>query len=491
MPTSLGEAIQFAATAQDLLDLCLQLPLASHPHSNNNGSNHLPLTGGDRYRYQRWSAQLLEKLGSVWPTNHYNNKDKSDDVGCWNGNNIWQDDRLVRAVVVAANLEHMKTFTATTTNVELLDQTRSVQWALQGLSTLAGKVPSTTSTTSIVHKDLLDGIRQLILRAEHLATLQRNGDGSYYCPLHQVVETRWAARGLLMRLGGPHVIFPTILDDASTTTSSNNHHGHKNPTASVSLETLARLLPNMQQRVQHLPFDIIPCGIPDWSSSWSKQQQQHDEIINCLLQEIPFCFDQILTRHGTLITERRGTAWVTEPGIGPMAYSGKVMPPHSPLPVLVQSIMRTIESVVDMEQGFFDCALCNWYPHDEAAMKFHSDPDHGTLWDRSAVVVAIGDPRRFAFRPNPNHKHLSWQVWDKEITSLLPASSANSNDGVSNTPAIIHLFSGDIVQMWGTCNDDFQHAVLQGNNPNKSENLDDGKGRISIVMKHALVRDES
>ena len=47
----------------------------------------------------------------------------------------------------------------------------------------------------------------------------------------------------------------------------------------------------------------------------------------------------------------------------------------------------------------FDCALCNLYPAGEdAACKFHSDPEHGSHWHLSTAVVSCGEPRRFAFR---------------------------------------------------------------------------------------------
>jgi hypothetical protein len=31
-------------------------------------------------------------------------------------------------------------------------------------------------------------------------------------------------------------------------------------------------------------------------------------------------------------------------------------------------------------------------------MRYHSDPDQGTLWDCDTAVVSIGVTRRFAFR---------------------------------------------------------------------------------------------
>ena len=47
----------------------------------------------------------------------------------------------------------------------------------------------------------------------------------------------------------------------------------------------------------------------------------------------------------------------------------------------------------------FDCALCNLYPAGEdAACKFHSDPEHGSHWHPVDGSGHLREPRRFAFR---------------------------------------------------------------------------------------------
>ncbi|GAX28311.1 hypothetical protein FisN_27Hh034 [Fistulifera solaris] len=243
-------------------------------------------------------------------------------------------------------------------------------------------------------------------------------------PLQEAIEVRWAVRGLMA--------------------------------SQPSLQSLA--VPQLEQRVSRLPFDILPCGVSDLQS------------VSAWQQDIPFQFDTIITRTGANVQERRGTAWVAEEGIGALAYSGKLMAPH-PLPTSVTNVMRQVEhAMFRTESPFFDCALCNWYPYGESACKFHTDPEHGTMWDRLTCVVAAGDARRFAFRPIQT----SWEDWDTN-----QQAGTSQKNGINNEPAVIRLFPGDIVKMYDTCNDDFHHAVY----PDA-----DGRGRVSLVLKRALPR---
>ncbi|GAX22132.1 hypothetical protein FisN_6Hu381 [Fistulifera solaris] len=140
-------------------------------------------------------------------------------------------------------------------------------------------------------------------------------------PLQEAIEVRWAVRGLMA--------------------------------SHPCLQNLA--VPQLEQRVSRLPFDILPCGVSDLQS------------VSAWQQDIPFQFDTIITRTGANVQERRGTAWVAEEGIGALAYSGKLMAPH-PLPTSVTNVMRQVEhAMFRTESPFFDCALCNWYPYGESA----------------------------------------------------------------------------------------------------------------------------
>ena len=103
--------------------------------------------------------------------------------------------------------------------------------------------------------------------------------------------------------------------------------------------------------------------------------------------------------------------------------------------------------------GCFDCALCNHYPNQESACKFHTDPEHGSFWERMTCVVSAGneDVPKGAFRPIPDINE-----WDK-YESL--KSQGDNGDGF--IPAVIYLFPGNVrvVEMHAECNDLFHHAV--------------------------------
>lgn len=480
--STIGEAVQLATTVSDLLEIAstmLWVPTDPNLPIHFKQSIH-------HDRRQRWSAQLLCKLGDlmiVTPTRARNDDDEDDD----DQSTIWQDERLARTVLAAAypfyvspddgrmesgmiSQDVLASFQTDGSN-----KGKSVRGALVGLATLAGKVPivSTSTDSTSIHPDIVQGIHMLLQRAEAMA-----GDDDEASPLHEICEMRWASGGLLVRLG------PSLYNTLCSHQDNNNmNDDNLNETNQISTtnELFSKLLPKMQERVKHLPFDIVPMGVTEWANAI-----HHHDIMDRLQREIPFLFDTITTRTGASVTERRGTAWVTEPGIGALAYSGKLMPPTSPLPPIVQSTMRLVETATDMPRNFFDCALCNHYPTRDAACQFHTDPEHGTMWERASCVVAMGDSRRFAFRPIP--QLTTWQAWDiRRFVSPDTSRDGKPNQQDECTPAVIQLFAGDIVQMWGTCNDDFHHAVYPGDASNNSNDEGECFGRISLVLKRAMV----
>lgn len=406
-PASIGEAIQYAKTADDLLNAASKLWLPTDadlpPHLRTQQVHH--------EKRQRWSSQLLYKLGFL-NNNNSNNIDWKD------------DDRLVRAVLAAA-----LPFQDDASDDRPNKEGRYLREALWGMHALAGR-----SQVTNVHPDICRGIEIMIQRVEGMA---------HDVSLPEAAEIRWAARGLLTRIGLQQILGTQETDSTDTQT------------------LLAKMLPNLEQRLSSLPFDIVPLGV----------QWDDDMTTSTLCDAIPFQFDTIVTRSGSSVTERRGTAWVAEEGIGALAYSGKLMPPR-PIPPLVGETMRLVEATIGITTGpFFDCALCNHYPDGEAACKFHTDPEHGTVWERLTCVVSTGDERRFAFRPIPGRS--TWSEWD----------DVEGNNTEETMPAVIHLFPGDIVKMWGTCNDDFHHAVYTGEGENAN-----GDGRVSLVFKRAISR---
>ncbi|CAJ1931772.1 unnamed protein product [Cylindrotheca closterium] len=217
---------------------------------------------------------------------------------------------------------------------------------------------------------------------------------------------------------------------------------------------------SLLDRLDKLPFEIVPRGL-DWSNVCDPGQ-----VCEVLVESIPFSKETIITRKGVSVQERRGTAWIADPQIGSLAYSGKLMVPK-PIPDLVLRVMRSVEDRLDLggDGNFFDCALCNHYADATAACKFHTDPEHGTFWHRTTVVVAAGTDRKFAFKPIETF----WSDWDPCMV----------DDSQQSMAASINLFSGDLVVMKDNCNDDFYHAVHVGGS-------DDD--RVSLVLKRALDR---
>lgn len=303
----------------------------------------------------------------------------------------------VTRVILAASLPFNQDSNADTVAIE----GQYILMALQGIHRVLGK----SKSTSKLSPKAVEGIMQLIDRAEALAS---------EFELPDALSVRWACRGILKRID----------------------------------ENIG--IPNLDTRVRHLPFEIHPKGVSNCG-----------EMVEKLHRVIPFQKDTIVTRTGTSVEERRATAWLAEDGIGALAYSGKLMPPKLLSPI-VRDIMRDVETKLGIgDHPYFDCALCNYYPDSEAACKFHTDPEHGSMWERLTCVIAFGDSRRFAFRPATS--------WD---------------DGRnSNRPAVIDLFPGDIVRMDGQCNDDYLHAVFSGRDFDSSND-----GRISLVFKRAITR---
>lgn len=410
-PASVGQQIQQAADVSDLLSAASSLWVPTDddlpPHYCQEVHHE---------KRQRWAGQLLGKMGQIIPA--------SFDAS------LWTDDRLARAIEAAAtpfegrDVDRVKV------------EGRSVSEALIGLASVVGRAPPPFPFESGKAEAIATGVARLISRAEGMAN---------EFELKDAVEVRWAARTLMARL-------PGLIDQQ-----------YDGP------------IPQLDARVSHLPFDIFPLGI-DWSSVCNGEYVGQPQLVSTLRDAIPFNFDTITTRTGSEVIERRGTAWVADEGIGALAYSGKLMKPQ-PLPGIVASAMRATERIVlndehdNESSAFFDCALCNHYPDAEAACKFHTDPEHGSLWDRLTCVVSAGDDRRFAFRPIPEIS--AWGDWDAEDAG-----------GSSNAPAVYHMFAGDIVKMSGRCNDDFWHAVYADDVATKRS----GEGRVSLVFKRAIDR---
>jgi hypothetical protein len=434
---SIGQAIQDALTYEDLLNVASQMWLPTDenlpPHFSTQLVHH--------EKRQRWASQLLTKLSVSAECN------TSDDgkPPTTSTNNEWKTDPRLERVILAAALSFQLETTASSSD-RPDKEGRFIADSLKALHGLVGR--------QFQNAKAENSKAQLSLSANSIfgitTLLERAVDISNQLSLKDVCEIRWAARGLQARL--------KIFDD----------------------HQLELDLNKLDQRVDRLPFDVIPLGV-DWNELLLLHNKQGDPVVPLLRDSIPFAKDTIVTRSGSEVQERRGTAWVADEGIGALAYSGKLMPPRS-IPSFVKTVMRAAEEAMDIQEPFFDCALCNHYPDGDSACKFHTDPEHGTLWDRTTVVVAAGEDRKFAFRPIA--EFTSWNKWENEDLPLYSATSGRHDDEQANhLAAVSHLFAGDIVCMKDQCNDVFYHAVHAADSVSLSP-----KERISLVLKRSLDR---
>ena len=430
---------------------------------------------------QRWASQLLEQLALILVGGGGDDRDDTDTSAAV-VDEVVADPRFSR-LVLAASMPFPQSQTTTTTtttksnnnnnnNNNKKKQTLWIWNSLQALLALIGRRRSNTNTNTndddSLPTETITGIQQLIDRA-----CQEEEDNGYDYPLHQACSVLWAIQGLQARI-------PQLTEYPCCPGQD-----------------------RLTQRVLELPFQIIPCGI-DWNDVMilggdnneeeddnNNNKDDDDTILSLLLKEIPFGKETIVTRGGTNVQERRGTAWLAAPGIGALAYSGKLMEPHTPIPPVVQRVLQHVESrlFTSPQQSqsqsqsqplpFFDCVLCNHYADATAACKFHTDPEHGSHWDRTTVVVAAGSDRKFAFKPI-----VAWP------TSTTDTDNDNDNDNDSNNgnndkqAAVTHLFSGDLVVMTDNCNDDYYHAVHAGMNNHHHHQ----HHRVSLVLKRAIDR---
>ncbi|KAG7348883.1 hypothetical protein IV203_011480 [Nitzschia inconspicua] len=419
-PTSIGERLQQASTIDELLQVASELWLPTDeslpPHLLHQQIHH--------EKRLRWSSQLLLKLGESLVVGH----DTVPPLSL-------EDPRLQRALLAAAT-----PFRDDVSTDRIEKEGRYLKDALAGMHCITVMLSmnsniNNNNTVSSSDNNLRCALEQMFRRAEHMANR---------LPLPHVVEMRWTCNGIRQAIDTLH-------------------------SGALPLQ------PFMNARVDQLPFDILP-GCLNWKQIIN---ENHNDPVQRLLEEIPFQFDTIITRGGASVKERRGTAWIAEPDIGALAYSGKLMPPHPISPLVRQAMDRVEEFVLDdstVVRPFFDCALCNHYPDGDSACKFHTDPEHGTHWERLTCVVAAGVTRKFAFRPIPQKS--CWAEWD-----CLNGEAAKAENIMDETvPAIVTLFPGDVVKMFGTCNDDFHHAVYPG------MSLNQGGGRVSLVLKRAISR---
>jgi hypothetical protein len=172
--------------------------------------------------------------------------------------------------------------------------------------------------------------------------------------------------------------------------------------------------------------------------------------VDNLIEQVHFEAEQIRTTSNRVVKERRETAWEGDDHVAPFAYSGKSME-RKPWSTLVRSVRNRL---VERTGEYYDGCLLNLYPDGGSGMRYHSDPDQGTLWGFETVVVSVGATRRFAFRNIP---------------------------GTGDSQAKPHTFvvmQNDATEMFADCQERFQHTVKTNKNEPAS--------RSSLVFKKTL-----
>ena len=463
-----GQEIADIQTIEDALNVADQFWLPC----DSNLPSHFRKQVVHHQKRQRWASQLLEKLAHLCISSSVR---RGVEIGS-RSTLLVDDERLIRLVLASAmpseEQEDVLSKEGKWIQTSLINIYTTIAWSSWWQRNIKNDDDDDENNDNDVatlenrddnnvNRSLMYGIQLLVDRATKMA--------NHYA-LNEACQLYWSIQGLQRYI-------PNLLSE---------DHNNEN------LETV------FEQRAKLLPFAIVPQGL-HWSQVIINSDNDQatttssDVIIDTLLQQIPFNRDILTTRTGSKVQERRGTAWIAKPGIGALAYSGKLMEPRPISDTVIDVMGRVEQRLLEEEYDggeilndynfddlannndnfFFDCVLCNHYADGQSACKYHTDPEHGSYWHRTTVVVAAGSCRKFAFKPIETN----WDEWELRDESR----NDNSNNAHSDA-AILPLFEGDLVVMTENCNDDFYHAV------HSSQNDDP---RISLVLKRALQRGTS
>ena len=167
-----------------------------------------------------------------------------------------------------------------------------------------------------------------------------------------------------------------------------------------------------------LPFSVSHGICSNVPVARSEQGEEDGTPITLedLRREIPFAREQIVTRQGVKVEERRETCWMAEPGVGGLAYSGKIM---TPVP-FSRNVERLRDHLFETTNMRYDCCLINLYPDGDCACKWHSDPDHGTKWSLEECVVSFGEVSHSHARARARaHSHTHTHSCSKTLSFTL------------------------------------------------------------------------
>ena len=92
-------------------------------------------------------------------------------------------------------------------------------------------------------------------------------------------------------------------------------------------------------------------------------------------------------------------------------------------------------------------------------MRYHCDPDQGTLWDFITSVVSVGASRRVAFR------------------SMMVPPTTDKNQQQQQQPHTFVVMHGDVMEMFRDCQSTYQHTVKT------AEDKGELTPRVSLVFK--------
>ena len=198
----------------------------------------------------------------------------------------------------------------------------------------------------------------------------------------------------------------------------------------------------------NLPFRIRPAVFRDLDGF----------SVSELVRQVEFEVDDIRTPSNRLVKERRQTAWEGDDHVAPFAYSGKAMKrkPWSPL------VLQVRDCLLEKTNEYYDGCLLNLYPDGGSGMRYHIDPDQGTLWGFETAVVSVGATRRFAFRALPDDP---------------TDNDKNPQDGNTHVFTLMH---GDVIEMFEDCQMTYQHCVRTADAKNEKA------ARASFVFKKTL-----
>lgn len=174
--------------------------------------------------------------------------------------------------------------------------------------------------------------------------------------------------------------------------------------------------------------------------------------VDRIIRQVDFRTEEIYTTaSGESVPERRLTAWQGDPHVAPFSYSGKVMQRNDWSPI----VLHIRNQLYNITGQYYDGCLLNLYHSGKSGMRYHSDPDQGTLWDYDTAVVSIGASRRFVFR----------------------SISDTNQEQRQQQPHSFVVMDSDVTHMFQNCQTLYQHTLKN------AEDQHETASRISLVFK--------